>query len=107
MSRKASTGESGSEPLIETRQSVSRVTFVTVGEQKRQIWLLSRLRNFDGRYGGARPGTKPCSVLKGTNDSVESSVIAELTEKNPGIKVTNLPAMIRIDGEGRIECKIV
>ena len=40
------------------------------------------------------------------NDSVESRVIAELMEKKPGIKVTYLPAMIRIDGEGKIEFKM-
>ena len=31
--------------------------------------------------------------------------IAEVMETKPGIKVTYLPAMIRIDGEGRIEFK--
>src|SRR5260370_34675983 len=40
------------------------------------------------------------------NDSVESRVIAELMEKKPGIKVTYLPAMIRIDGEDKIEFKM-
>lgn len=36
------------------------------------------------------------------NDSVEARCIAEILEKRPGIKVTYLPAMIRIDGEGKI-----
>ena len=40
------------------------------------------------------------------NDSVESRVIAELMERKPGIKVTYMPAMIRIDGEGKIEFKM-
>jgi propane monooxygenase coupling protein len=40
------------------------------------------------------------------NDSVESRVIAELMEKKPGIKVTYMPAMIRIDGENKIEFKM-
>ena len=40
------------------------------------------------------------------NDSVESRVIAELMEKKPGIKVTYLPAMIRIDGDGKMEFKM-
>ena len=38
--------------------------------------------------------------------SVESRVIAELMEKKPGIKVTYLPAMIRIDGEGKLVFKM-
>ncbi|ANQ84390.1 MmoB/DmpM family protein [Azoarcus olearius] len=37
------------------------------------------------------------------NDSVEARAIAELMATKPGIKVTYLPAMIRIDGEGKIE----
>ncbi|QHI97529.1 monooxygenase [Xylophilus rhododendri] len=37
------------------------------------------------------------------NDSVEARAIAELMASKPGIRVTYLPAMIRIDGEGRIE----
>ncbi|MBL8438004.1 MAG: MmoB/DmpM family protein [Zoogloeaceae bacterium] len=37
------------------------------------------------------------------NDSVEARAIAELMGTKPGIKVTYLPAMIRIDGEGKIE----
>jgi propane monooxygenase coupling protein len=40
------------------------------------------------------------------NDSVEARCIAEVMEEKPGIKVTYLPAMIRIDGEGRIEFKM-
>ncbi|MEK0086028.1 MmoB/DmpM family protein [Benzoatithermus flavus] len=40
------------------------------------------------------------------NDSVEARCIAEVMEKKPGIRVTYLPAMIRIDGEGRIEFKM-
>ena len=36
------------------------------------------------------------------NDSVEARCVAEILEKRPGINVTYLPAMIRIDGEGKI-----
>jgi len=37
------------------------------------------------------------------NDSVESRVIAEVMAKKPHVTVTYYPAMIRIDGEGRLE----
>lgn len=37
------------------------------------------------------------------NDSVEARAIAEVMEEKPGITVTYMPAMIRIDGEGKIE----
>lgn len=40
------------------------------------------------------------------NDSVEARAIAELMAEKPGITVTYLPAMIRIDGEDRIEFKM-
>lgn len=40
------------------------------------------------------------------NDSVEARAIAELMATKPGIRVTYLPAMIRIDGEGRIEFRM-
>ncbi|MCB8876886.1 MmoB/DmpM family protein [Acidisoma silvae] len=40
------------------------------------------------------------------NDSVESRVIAEVMGEKPGITVTYMPAMIRIDGEGRMEFKM-
>jgi propane monooxygenase coupling protein len=40
------------------------------------------------------------------NDSVEARAIAELMATKPGIRVTYLPAMIRIDGEGKIEFKM-
>jgi propane monooxygenase coupling protein len=40
------------------------------------------------------------------NDSVESRAIAEVMGARPGIRVTYLPAMIRIDGEGKIEFKM-
>jgi propane monooxygenase coupling protein len=40
------------------------------------------------------------------NDSVEARAIAELMATKPGIRVTYMPAMIRIDGEGRIEFKM-
>ena len=36
------------------------------------------------------------------SDSVEARVIAEVMEARPGVRVTYLPAIIRIDGEGRI-----
>lgn len=36
------------------------------------------------------------------NDCVEARCIAEIMENRPGIKVTYLPAMIRVDGEGKI-----
>lgn len=40
------------------------------------------------------------------NDSVEARAIAELMSTKEGIRVTYLPAMIRIDGEGRIVFKM-
>ena len=40
------------------------------------------------------------------NDSVEARAIADLMQTKPGIKVTHMPAMIRIDGEGKIEFKM-
>ncbi|SNB71375.1 propane monooxygenase coupling protein [Arboricoccus pini] len=40
------------------------------------------------------------------NDSVEARCIAEVMEEKPGIRVTYMPAMIRIDGEGKIEFKM-
>jgi len=40
------------------------------------------------------------------NDSVEARCIAEVMEQKPGIKVTYLPAMIRVDGEGKIEFRM-
>jgi len=36
------------------------------------------------------------------SDSVDSRVIAELMKQKPGVTVTYLPAMIRIDGEGKL-----
>ena len=36
------------------------------------------------------------------NDSVEARVIAEVMGEKPGIEITNYPAMIRIDAEGKI-----
>jgi propane monooxygenase coupling protein len=36
------------------------------------------------------------------NDSVEARVIAEVMAEKPGITVTYMPAMIRIDGKGKI-----
>jgi propane monooxygenase coupling protein len=36
------------------------------------------------------------------NDSVEARCVAEVMEKRDNVNVTYLPAMIRIDGEGRI-----
>ncbi|WP_233801496.1 MmoB/DmpM family protein [Paraburkholderia sp. HP33-1] len=40
------------------------------------------------------------------NDSVEARAIAELMSTKPGITVTYLPAMIRIDGQGKIEFRM-
>lgn len=40
------------------------------------------------------------------NDSVESRAIAEVMAKKPGITVTYLPAMIRIDGDGKVVFKM-
>ncbi|MCB1483672.1 MAG: MmoB/DmpM family protein [Hyphomicrobiaceae bacterium] len=40
------------------------------------------------------------------NDSVEARAIAEVMEQKPGIVVTYLPAMIRVDGEGKITFKM-
>jgi len=40
------------------------------------------------------------------NDSVEARAIAEVMAAKPGIRVTYQPALIRIDGEGRIDFKM-
>lgn len=40
------------------------------------------------------------------SDSVEARAIAEVMAEKPGIRVTYLPAMIRIDGEGKIAFKM-
>ena len=40
------------------------------------------------------------------NDSVEARAIAEVMGEKPGIRVTYMPAMIRIDGEGRMVFKM-
>jgi propane monooxygenase coupling protein len=40
------------------------------------------------------------------NDSVETRAIAEVMEKKPGVIVTYLPAMIRIDGNPKLEFKM-
>jgi propane monooxygenase coupling protein len=40
------------------------------------------------------------------NDSVESRAIAEVMETKPGVIVTYLPSMIRIDGEPKLEFKM-
>lgn len=40
------------------------------------------------------------------NDSVEARCIAEVMAEKPGITVTYMPAMIRIDGEGKIEFRM-
>lgn len=40
------------------------------------------------------------------NDSVEARAIAEVMGEKPGVVVTYLPAMIRIDGEGKLEFKM-
>jgi propane monooxygenase coupling protein len=40
------------------------------------------------------------------NDSVEARVIAEVMGEKPGVTVTYMPAMIRLDGEGTMEFKM-
>lgn len=40
------------------------------------------------------------------SDSVDSRAIASLMAGKPGLRVTYLPAMIRIDGEGKMEFKM-
>jgi propane monooxygenase coupling protein len=40
------------------------------------------------------------------NDSVEARAIAEVMEQKVGVKVTFMPAMIRIDGEGKLVFKM-
>lgn len=40
------------------------------------------------------------------SDSVDSRIIAELMAGKPGIKVTYMPAMIRIDGDPKIEFRM-
>lgn len=36
------------------------------------------------------------------NDSVDARVIAEVMAETPGIEITNYPAMIRMDAEGKM-----
>lgn len=40
------------------------------------------------------------------NDSVEARAIAEVMSRKPGVTVTYQPALIRIDGKGKIEFKM-
>lgn len=40
------------------------------------------------------------------NDSVEARTIAEVMGEKDGIRVTYMPAMIRIDGEGKMEFRM-
>jgi propane monooxygenase coupling protein len=40
------------------------------------------------------------------NDSVEARVIAEVMGEKPNVSVTYMPAMIRIDGSGKMEFKM-
>ena len=40
------------------------------------------------------------------SDSVDARIIAELMSGKPGIKVTYMPAMIRIDGDPKVEFKM-
>lgn len=40
------------------------------------------------------------------NDSVEARAIAEVMEGKPGVIVTYMPAMIRIDGNGKLEFRM-
>ena len=40
------------------------------------------------------------------NDSVEARAIAEVMDGKPGVIVTYMPAMIRIDGDGKLEFKM-
>ena len=40
------------------------------------------------------------------NDSVEARAIAEVMEGKPGVSVTYMPAMIRIDGNGKLEFRM-
>lgn len=40
------------------------------------------------------------------NDSVEARAIAEFMSREPGVTVTYQPALIRIDGEGRLVFKM-
>ena len=40
------------------------------------------------------------------NDSVEARAIAEVMEKKPNVRVTYQPALIRIDGDPKLEFKM-
>jgi propane monooxygenase coupling protein len=40
------------------------------------------------------------------NDSVEARAIAEFMGQKPGVKITYQPALIRIDGEGKLTFKM-
>ena len=37
------------------------------------------------------------------NDSVEGRIVAQVMENKPGVTITYYPAMIRIDGRGKLE----
>jgi propane monooxygenase coupling protein len=37
------------------------------------------------------------------NDSVEGRIVAQVMENKPGVTITSYPAMIRIDGRGKLE----
>ena len=37
------------------------------------------------------------------NDSVEGRIVAQVMESKPGVKIQYYPAMIRIDGHGKLE----
>ena len=37
------------------------------------------------------------------NDSVEGRIVAQIMQEKPGVVVTYYPAMIRIDGHGKLE----
>ena len=44
--------------------------------------------------------TDLCGVTM--NDSVEGRIVAKIMEQKPGVTVTYYPAMIRIDGHGKL-----
>lgn len=52
-------------------------------------------------YKNDRTSSNRCGVTMSA--SVEGNAIAELMGEKPGVEITTLPAMVRIDGENKLE----
>jgi len=69
------------------------------GEQHDNIFKSMKDINLD-----SREISHQCGVTM--NDSVEARAIAEYMDENPEVTVTYMPAMIRIDGVGKLIFKM-